>query len=158
MADQITRTIIVKAPAEAAYRAWENFENFPLFMTYIKSVHMTGDRTSHWVMQGLLGKKLEWDAETTRLEPGKRIAWNSKRDSSLKTSGQVTFNQLPDGDTEVTVTLHYDPPAGWAGDLVAELFGNPEKKLEADLGNFKAYIEGMPDRTHTDIKGHVRRE
>ncbi len=153
MVDQISRTIIVKASPEEAYRAWENFENFPLFMTYIKSVKKTGDRTSHWVMEGPLGRRVEWDAETTRLDPGKRIAWNSKRESALKTSGQVTFNALPQGETEVNVTLHYDPPSGWAGDLVAELFGDSEKKLEADLQNFKAFIEGMPERTRVDTRG-----
>jgi hypothetical protein len=30
---------------------------------------------------------------------------------------------------------------------VEKLFANPEKQLEEDLENFKAYIEGMPERT-----------
>jgi hypothetical protein len=29
---EITRSIIVKADAETAFRAWSNFENFPMFM------------------------------------------------------------------------------------------------------------------------------
>ncbi len=147
MADKITREIIVKGDPQDVFNTWANFENFPMFMHYIKAVAMTGDRTSHWVMEGPLGKRIEWDAETTTFEPFTRIGWNSKQLSDLKTSGQVTFNPLPHGETQITVTLHYDPPAGWAGDLVADLFGNPEGKLEADLRNFKAYIEGMPERT-----------
>ncbi len=147
MADQVTRQIIVKADSMDAYEAWGNFQNFPIFMRYIKSVTMNGDGTSHWVMDGPLGKRVEWGAETTRMDPGRRIGWNSKDHSSLKTSGQVTFTPLPKGETQITVTMHYDPPAGWPGDFVASIFGNPEGKLEADLKNFKAYIEGRPEDT-----------
>ena len=147
MADQVTRNIIVKASADEAYRAWANFENFPHFMKYISSITKTGDRTSHWVMDGPLGKKLEWDAETTTLEPNKRIAWNSRDGGDIKTSGQVTFNPLSQGQTEITVMLQYVPPAGALGEFVANLFSDPEKRLDEDLRNFKAYIEGTHSRT-----------
>jgi len=147
MPEKITQEIIVKADPQDAFNAWANFENFPKFMRYIKAVVMIDERTSHWVMEGPLGRRVEWDAETTTMEPFSRIAWNSKQLSDMKTSGQVTFSPLSHGETQITVTLHYDPPAGWAGDVIAELFGNPEGKLNADLRNFKAYIEGMPERT-----------
>jgi uncharacterized membrane protein len=98
-------------------------------------------------MDGPLGTKVEWDAETTLQEVNKRIAWNSKDRSPITTSGQVTFNSLPNHETEVTVLMHYDPPAGMAGDMVAKFFGNPEKRVEEDLNNFKRYAEGMVDRT-----------
>ena len=66
MADQVTRDIIVKASVDEAYRLWSNFENFPHFMKYISSITKTGNRTSHWVMDGPLGKKLEWDVENMK--------------------------------------------------------------------------------------------
>src|SRR5690242_1526311 len=128
MADTVTQHVIVKASVDQAYQAWVNFENFPQFMHYIHSVKKLDEKTSHWVMKGPLGRRVEWDAETTRLEPNKRIAWNSKANSPLKTSGQVTFNSLSNNETDITVSLHYDPPAGLAGDLVADLFGDPEGK------------------------------
>ncbi|MEZ4633465.1 MAG: hypothetical protein R2856_00525 [Caldilineaceae bacterium] len=53
----------------------------------------------------------------------------------------MTFNSLPNEQTEVTVTMQYVPPAGLAGEVVAELFGNPEGKLTEDLRNFKKFIE-----------------
>ncbi len=145
MSDMITRSIIVKASTDQVYQLWENFENFPMFMQNIKSVKMMGDSTSHWVMEGPMGKRVEWDAQTTRLEPNKRIAWSTKdNQGDVTTSGQVTFNSLPNHETEVTVMLQYVPKAGLAGDLVAHLFSHPEKKLEEDLTNFKNYAEGMP--------------
>ncbi len=148
MMDGVTKNIIVKASVEDAYQAWANFENFPRFMKHIKSVTKTGERSSHWVMEGPLGKEIKWDAETTRLDENKRIAWNST-DGDIKTSGQVTFNDLPHGETEITVMLKYVPPGGLAGEIADKLFANPEGKLEDDLRNFKAYIEGMHDRINS---------
>ena len=129
MPEHITRAIIVKAGVSQTFRAWENFENFPHFMEYIQSVQKLEGRKSHWVMEGPLGKKIEWDAATTLLEPDQRIAWSST-DGDLKTSGQVTFAPIGENETQVTVMLYYVPPAGLAGDLVAKMFGHPESKLE----------------------------
>lgn len=149
MADQVTKQIIVKADVGQTYNAWATFENFPFFMKNIKAITKTGERTSHWVMQGPLGKDLEWDAETTRLDQNKRIAWNSREGGDIQTSGQVTFVELPQNQTQITVTLQYVPPAGKVGEVVASIFSDPERRLEEDLNNFKAYIEGSQTRTAT---------
>ena len=134
------KNVIVKAPLPEVYQTWANFENFPKFMQHIRSVTKTGDRTSHWVMDGPLHSRIEWDAETTRLEENKRIAWSSTQ-GDIKTSGQVTFNALPNNEVEVTIMLRYIPPAGVVGDLFAALFSDPAGKLAEDLRNFKRYIE-----------------
>jgi uncharacterized membrane protein len=136
------KNIIVKAPLHEVYAAWADFEKFPHFMQHIRSVTKTGERTSRWLMEGPFHLRLEWDAETTRLEENKRIAWSST-EGDIKTSGQVTFNALPDGQVEVTVMLKYVPPAGIAGDLFARLFNDPESMLASDLRNFKQYIEAQ---------------
>jgi len=141
MADQTTKTIIVGCAVGDVYDAWANFENFPSFMKHVKSVTMTGDKMSHWVVEGPLGKSVEWDAETTRLEKNKRIAWNSKEGSDIKTSGQVTFNDLGKNQTEVTVTLQWVVPASKGGETLAGLVTDPEKRLEEDLLRFKTFVE-----------------
>ena len=147
MADQFTKQIIVNASVAEAYNAWANFENFPYFMRYIKSVRKTGDRTSHWVMDGPLGKEIEWDAQTTTMEPNDRLAWNSRDNGDITTSGQVVFKSLANDQTHITVTLQYVPPAGKLSEVVARIFSNPEAQLEEDLANFKEYIEGHRSRT-----------
>lgn len=134
------QSILVKAPLDKVYQAWSNFQNFPHFMHHIKSVSKTGDTSSHWMMEGPFHTRLEWDAEMTRDEENKRIAWSSTG-GDIKTSGQVTFNALPDEVVEVTVMLKYVPPAGLAGDIFARLLSDPETKLAEDLRNFKRYIE-----------------
>ena len=146
MPDRETRSIVVKANVGAVYGLWADFENFPKFMHNIQSVTKTGLRTSHWVMAGPLGRSIVWDAETTRLEENQRIAWSSKDGEGITTSGEVIFTSLPHGETEITVTLQYVPPAGVAGEIVADLFSHPDRMLEEDLRNFKAYAEGRMDR------------
>lgn len=141
MPEQTTKSVIVGVPAPEAFAAWENFENFPQFMKHVKSVTRTGERTTRWCAEGPLGKDVEWEAETTRLEPPTRIAWHSMKDSPVKTSGQVTFTQLPNGQTEISVTLQYVAPGGAAGEKLAQLLKNPEHMLEEDLRNFKAFVE-----------------
>ena len=143
MSNSVTKTIIVGgAPAES-YAVWSNFAMFPQFMKYIEEVTITGTNRSHWVMKGPLGYSAEWDAETTRMEPNTRIAWRSidTDDTNVKTSGQVTFHELPNNQTEIAVTLLYVPPAGVVGEVVAQLFANPEDRLEHDLQNFKRFVE-----------------
>ena len=147
MAEQTTKSVIVGAPAAEAFAAWANFENFPQFMKHIKSVTRTGEKTTRWVAEGPLGKDVEWEAETTRYEPNTRIAWHSMKDSAVRTSGQVTFNEMPNNQTEITVTLQYVAPGGAAGEKIAALLTNPEHMLEEDLRNFKAFVEGRVPAT-----------
>ncbi|MEN9933881.1 MAG: hypothetical protein RLZZ387_460 [Chloroflexota bacterium] len=151
MADQFTKTIIIGAPISAVYDLWANFENFPYFMKHIKAVTKTGDRTSHWVMEGPVGMTFQWDADTTLLEQDARIAWNSRDSGDIKTSGQAIFTELPTGQTQVTVTLQYVAPGGTLGQAAAKLLENPEGRLEEDLRNFKLYAEeraGGYERSH----------
>lgn len=148
MSEQVTKSIIVKAEPARVFALWSNFENFPHFMDHVKEVKKAGDKRSEWTVSGLLGSTITWMAEMTRLEENKRIGWSTKdQKGSVTTSGQVTFNPLPGGQTEVTVVLNYSPPAGKAGKAVAALLTNPEKRLEEDLRNFKSYAEGMHSRT-----------
>jgi uncharacterized membrane protein len=149
VAEQTTKAIIVQGDAQEVFRLWADFENFPRFMKHVKAVTKSGERTSHWVVEGPLGRSLEWDAETTKYEEGKRLAWSSKEHGETRgliTSGQVTFNQLPQGQTEVTVTLQYAPPGGKLGEWVAQLFSNPDHRLEEDLRAFKGFAEGRLTR------------
>ncbi|HEY3296538.1 MAG TPA: SRPBCC family protein [bacterium] len=146
MADQITQTIIVERNINDVFQLWANFENFPQFMKNIKSVRKMGDRKSHWVMDGPLGKNVEWDADTTVLEPNKRIAWQSSG-GTIDTKGEVLFRSINPDETEVTATIQYKAPTG--AETIAKLFDNPEKKLKEDLENFKQFAESTVS-SHTD--------
>jgi uncharacterized membrane protein len=142
MAEQATKSIIVGAGVDEVFEAWSNFENFPSFMKNIKSVEKRPDGSTHWTMDGPLGKRVAWDAETTMFEPGKRIAWRSREGSAIKTSGQVTFAELGTGQTQVNLTIQWVVPASKGGEKIAGLLADPEKRVEEDLYHFKTYVEG----------------
>lgn len=141
MTNQVNKSIIVKGKISDIFAIWENFENFPNFMKPVKSVKKTGDRSSHWVLEGPDGENLEWDAETTTLEKNKRIAWNSKDGGDIKTTGQVTFTELPHEETQVTVTLQYVPENGLAAKATEKLIADPEQQLLENLRSFKSFAE-----------------
>src|SRR5205814_600448 len=85
----------------------------------IRAVEKRPDGSTHWVMDGPLGRTVEWDAETTLFEPNKRIGWHSREDSRVKTSGQVTFVELGTGQTQVNVTVQWVVPATKGGETLA---------------------------------------
>lgn len=141
MSNQVTKTIIVKGDVASIYSLWADFENFPHFMKHIKKVTKTGERTSHWTMEVPMAPDVSWDAEITRMEENQRIAWSTKQESDITTSGQVTFTAMPNNQTEVTVVMQYSVPGGVVGEAIAKLLTNPEARLAEDLRNFKTYAE-----------------
>lgn len=142
MTEQVTKTVVVKRDVAGVYNAWANFETFPYFMKYVEKVEKRGPRMSHWEVKGPLGTTMDWNAETTRSDPNQRIAWNTKDHAgTITTSGEVVFTELPQDETQIAVTMNYTVPAGKVGEVIAQLFSDPEKQLEEDLRNFKLYIE-----------------
>jgi uncharacterized membrane protein len=133
--------IIVRAPVDAVYAAWHNFENFPKFMENIQEVRVVNRGRSHWKARGPLGSAAEWDAEMTLDKPNEAIGWRSiEGNSSVKTAGRVNFE--PQGDaTKLHVILDYEAPAGALGNVVAKIFADPEQQMKDDLRRFKETIE-----------------
>ena len=142
MTRQISKSIIINATPEQAYTLWADFSQFPSFMEHVKSVTITSSNSSHWVVAGPAGSKVDWNAELTRAEPFQRLAWNTKdKKGFMTTSGQVTFTPLPERQTEVTVTMQYTPPAGAVGDWLSSFLVKPEESVASDLRRFKMQVE-----------------
>jgi uncharacterized membrane protein len=140
MKNQITKSIIVNGEVPDLYETWADFRNHPRFMEHITSVTQDGPDTSHWVMEGPLNTKLKWTTKTTRLEPNKRIAWKTV-EGDLKTSTQITFTDLPQGQAEITVTTQTVPPDDLIEKVSAALFADEDTQLEQALRRFKAFVE-----------------
>lgn len=140
MVYRISSAVVVNANVSHVYKLWLKFEDFPRFMTFVKSVEITGERTSHWVVEDPLRGKLEWDAVTTELDENRAIAWESAG-GRARNGGRVTFAPLSDDQTEVTVSIHFEVPGGILGEVLATLSGLPQRGLERDLGDFKKYAE-----------------
>jgi uncharacterized membrane protein len=137
---EVRETVEVMASPEEAYKAWSRFEDFPRFMSNVVEVRKTGDRRSHWVVEGPLGQRIEWDAETTTNEPGEFIAWRSTT-PDIDNSGEVRFERTPHG-TRILVVMTFGPTVGPIGAVVAKVTGSaPQSLVRQDLRRFKQLIE-----------------
>lgn len=146
MAEQkITHSLIIKGSPEELYNLWADFEKHPQFSENLKEVRLLDEKVTRWTMKGPLGKDIEWTAEMTRDEAGKRIAWKTL-EGDVKNSGQITFESLPDNQTQVTVLMIYIPPAGKVGEVGAKILADPAERVEEDLKAFKKYAEQKTGR------------
>jgi uncharacterized membrane protein len=138
----IQKTLFIDAPVEQVYEFWTDYENFPLFMSNVREVRDLGGGRSHWIVRGPGGVPIEWDAVLTEQVPGETLAWRSRPGSMLENAGAIRFRREGEG-TRIDLRLCYNPPAGGAGQAVAELLGaDPRAKLNEDLGRLKSLLEG----------------
>jgi uncharacterized membrane protein len=137
----IQKTLYIEAPVDQVYAFWSNYENFPLFMSHVREVEDLGNGRSHWSVSGPGGVPIEWNATLTQQTPSQVIAWRSEAGSMLENAGIIRF--VPSGTgTRVDLRFCYHPPAGGAGQAVAELLGSdPRAKMNEDLGRMKSLLE-----------------
>jgi uncharacterized membrane protein len=135
--------IEVTAPTQVCFDQWMDFADFPRFMDHVKSVTTQGDNRWHWIVDGPLGAKLEWDAIMDGNLADRMISWHTISDSSVDVQGAILFEEVSPTVTRVTSTLQYEPPAGALGEIVAQVFSNPEAMVKQDLENFKKLIESQ---------------
>lgn len=135
--------IIVNRPAEELYAFWRDVTNLSRFMSRIAKVEATGERTSHWTAKTVAGVSLAWDSEITDDQPNRRIAWRATKGATVDTAGEVTFTPAPGGrGTVVRVSMHYRPPGGVVGSMVAKVLGKAaDLQLRADLRRFAQLME-----------------
>ena len=137
----VQKTLHINAPLELVYAFWSNYENFPLFMSHVREVEDLGGGRSRWSVSGPGDVPIEWHAVLTQKGPNEVIAWRSEPGSMLENAGVIRFATTGTG-TRVDLRFCYHPPAGGAGQAVAELLGSdPRAKLNEDLGRMKALLE-----------------
>ncbi|HJV86123.1 MAG TPA: SRPBCC family protein [Noviherbaspirillum sp.] len=163
----VEKSLIINRAPEDCYRFWHDFENFPRFMKHVESVRISGENRMHWVAKGPAGLDIEWNAELTADEPNRYLAWRSIEGSDVENFGSVRFENAPGmRGTIVRVELHYSPPGGKAGALIAKLFGEePSQQIDEDLRRFKWLIEtgeipttiGQPSGTRGVVERLLRR-
>ena len=135
-------SVTVNAPVHQVYQLFTHFNDFPKFMTFVKEVTYKDDQTSHWAAQ-VLGHQ-EWDAVNENWIPDQQIGWRST--SGLQNNGTVAFQSVGDNQTQVTVTINVNPPAGVLGDAVEALGGGKhfDAKLQHDLDHFAQMVAQAP--------------
>lgn len=148
---RVDRSITISKGRSEVFAFWRDLQNLPKFMKHLKSVKVTGDKTSHWVAMAPRGRTVEWEAEIINEKPDELIAWRSLPGSTVDNAGSVHFADAAGGrGTVVKVELQYNPPGGPLGALVAKLFGEePEQQITEDLRSLKAMLESGQIATNT---------
>jgi uncharacterized membrane protein len=140
---RLEKLLTINRPPQQVYEFWRNLENLPRFMQHLKSVQVTGEKTSHWKAKGPGGVSAEWDAEMMDDYPGQQISWHSVGSAALPNKGRVEFKEAPgERGTEVKVSIDYYPPGGAAGRAAARLAQLlTAQQLEEDLKRLKQILE-----------------
>lgn len=153
-----SQAVTIGRPAQELYQQWRDFTQLPLFMENVVRVDMIDARRSHWVVKAPAGKTVEWDAEITEEDPGRRMCWSSV-DADVANRGCVEFREAGERGTIVTATIDYAPPGGTAGKLVAKLFQRePSIQARRDLRRFKQLMETGEIATSARNRADLERE
>ena len=134
---QVIETVDVDVPVSTAYNQWTQFEEFPQFLTFVKSITQVNDTMMHWSVN-VAGADREFDAEVTEQLPDERVAWNSVG-GDVNHAGVVTFHKLADSSTRVTVQLDWEPEN--LTEKAGATLGFDDRAVKSDLQNFKQFIE-----------------
>jgi uncharacterized membrane protein len=133
----VSKYIRIEAPARQVYDLWRDPSRFPDFMADVKQVEARGDRW-HWKVDGPGGVPVEWESQVIEDVPSEKIAWKSV--NGMENAGAVRFDDRGDV-TDMEYTIEFSPPGGKAGDVVAKIFDDPEKKARVALAAFKELVE-----------------
>ena len=133
---RIEQSIEVNVPVNTAYNQWTQFEEFPKFMEGVKHIRQLDDKTLEWTGQ-IGGNEETWTTEIYEQEPDQRIAWRSV--SGTRTGGVVTFEEVDQNTTRVTLRMDWEPEG--AIEEAGSALGFDDRRVQADLERFKEYIE-----------------
>ena len=140
---EVVREMTVEAPVERVYEFWNEFENFPRFMSHVHEVRRIGPDRTHWVVAGPGGTPIEWDAVVTRRVPNEEIGWRTVEGSLVEHGGSVRFRPVGAGQTRIEVRMTYRPLGGALGHGLATLFGSdPERVIADDLDRLATQLRG----------------
>jgi uncharacterized membrane protein len=154
--EYVEHSVVINRATQECYEAWRQLSRLPQFMPMLESVVELDERRSHWIAKGPANVKVEWDAEIATDQPGSRLEWRSLPGSHVDNAGVVRFEAAPGNrGTIVRVQMHYRPPAGRPGLVVARLFGrDPNREVREDLRRFKQLLEtGEVPTTEGQVSG-----
>jgi len=139
---RVDESIVVNQPRMEVFNFWRRFENLARFMGHVYSVREIDSNTSHWIVKAPAGRKTEWDAVIHNEIPGELIAWRTLPGAQVDHAGSVWFHDAPQGGTEISVELQYNPPAGTLGAAFAAIWGEePGMQIAKDLRRLKRILE-----------------
>lgn len=145
----LEKTIAINAPIEQVYEFLTHIENFPRFMSHVQQVRPGGDERSHWKISGPGGISMSWDAQVTRRDPERAVAWKTLPGAVVEHAGIIHFTRAGDDATRIQIRMSYNPPAGAIGHALLRLLGSdPRRMMDEDLVRLKSLLEEGRTRVH----------
>jgi uncharacterized membrane protein len=124
------------------FRFWAGFENYPLFMSYVKEVQLNDDGSLFWTILGPAGIPIHWSAKVHSWVPNQLISWKTGMGSWVANAGTIRFQEAGPARTRVDVELSYALKGGALGYAVAHGMGfDPGERIDRDLGRMKELVE-----------------
>jgi carbon monoxide dehydrogenase subunit G len=136
MSTKVEKSILVNVPLSIAYNQWTQFEEFPHFMSGIKSVTQLDDEHLTWVAE-IAGVRRQWNAKILEQIPDMKVSWAATEGAT--NAGSVTFEDVGGGQTQVHLVLEYEPEG--LVEKIGDKLNVVENQAEGDLDRFKAFIE-----------------
>lgn len=136
MSTKVEKSILVNVPLSIAYNQWTQFEEFPHFMSGIKSVTQLDDENLKWVAE-IAGVRRQWNAKILEQVPDRKVSWAAT--DGATNAGSVTFEDVGGGQTQVHLVLEYEPEG--LVEKIGDKLNVVENQAEGDLDRFKAFIE-----------------
>ena len=136
MSTKVEKKILVNVPISVAYNQWTQFEDFPRFMSGIKSVTQLDDQNLEWVAD-IAGVRRQWKARILEQVPDHKVSWAATEGAT--NAGAVTFEDVGGGQTQVHLVLEYEPEG--LVETIGDKLNVVERQAEGDLDRFKAFIE-----------------
>jgi uncharacterized membrane protein len=137
-------SVVIRRSPDECYQYWRDEENFPRFVSEVRSVQRTGGKKSHWVA-GFEGSThtIEWDSETNEDPAQRRITWQTLPESRIYISGAATFEPAPGNrGTIVRVQMDFDHPGRTLTSPASRMLGkHPEQILYKSLRRLKQLLE-----------------
>ncbi|CAN5262055.1 hypothetical protein BH11MYX1_BH11MYX1_18810 [soil metagenome] len=150
----VTATVTINKRPLEVYEFFRDFSRLPVFMDYLESVEVTGERSSKWTAKLPVVGTLTWEADITEDQPGKLIAWQSRPGSSVQTRGVVRFDKTPGREmTEVRVAMQLGLAGKRPSSALARLLATPEVK--GDMRRFKQVME-TGEVLRSDASAHAK--
>ena len=131
----VEQWIDVNVPVRTAYNQWTQFEEFPRFMSAVKSVRQLDDTTLEWEVE-IAGRTKRYTARITEQVPDQKVAWQATDGSN---AGVVRFDRIGEDQTRVTAQMDIEPEG--AVESMGDAVGAPERQVKGDLERFKEFIE-----------------
>jgi ribosome-associated toxin RatA of RatAB toxin-antitoxin module len=135
MTTKVQKSVVVNLPVSTVYNQWTQFEDFPQFMSGVKSITTLSDDRLQWVAE-IAGVRRQWEAKVLEQVPDQKVAWAATEGAT--NAGSVTFEDLG-GKTQVNLFLEYEPEG--LVEKVGDKLNVVENQAEGDLDRFKAFIE-----------------